>query len=373
MIVKAFKGIQNTVSPRDIEKSALQDAINVDVNNRGGLVQRLGFQSALSVPITTSHTTLDGETYIVSSGVLYRVGIDLTLITIASTTATEFCDFSRTLFTNDGLSVFGETVSHLRIPTPVSSPDIVITGGTKPAGLYNVIYTYSNADGLEGGASLVETVELTAPGELLITPTALAGYTTNVYATEAGGEVFYDVKYGNQIAPPQVNSAPLPDNADKIEIFESKLWASADLGEHSVVWFSKPFHYHLFNYDTDYFIIPGRVEVLKAVPQGIIIATQKEIYAYTTEEGLIKLANYGVVPGRPIVKIQGKPDTEFPNDYLLIHTVRGICSAFPFTPLTETKVSLPMGTSCSTAMVYNNGIQRYVALHDAGGTAFNKF
>lgn len=373
MIVNAFKGIHNTVSPRDIPDNALQDAINVDLTNSGGLVQRAGYQQALAIPITTAYTTLDGETYIVSNGILYRVNIDFSLTTISATTATEFCDFSRTLFTNDGLSVFQETVSHLKIPTPDSSPNIVVTAGTKPAGLYNVIFTYSNANGLEGGASLVTTVELTAPGELLITPQDLPGYTANVYATEAGGEVFYDVKYGNQISPPQVNSAPLPDNVDKIEIFESKLWASADLGDYSVIWFSKPFHYHLFNYDTDYLVIPGKVEVMKAVPQGLIIGTVKEIYAYTSEEGLIKLANYGVVSGRSIVKIQGKPGTDFPNDYLLTHTVRGICSAFPFTPLTETKVSLPMGTSCSTAMVYNNGIQRYVALHDAGGTAFNKF
>ena len=104
-----------------------------------------------------------------------------------------------------------------------------------------------------------------------------------------------------------------------------------------------------------------------------MIATSEEIYSYTEENGLDKLANYGVIPGRPVVKIQGRAGTELPNDYLLIHTKRGICSAFPFTPLTEAKVSLPMGTRCSTAIVYNGGTQQYVALHDSGGQAFNKF
>jgi len=375
MKVKAFKGIENTVSPRDISSNALQDAVNVDVNNSGGILRRGGYQLALSVPIEAAYTTLDRVSYIVSEGTLYRVEVDLSLTNLAQTAATEFCDFSRTLFTNDGLSIFEETVSNLKVPTPSGGPSITINPSPSgsEAGIYSVIYTYSNASGLEGGASRVETFETTTPSEIIITPDELPGYTTNVYMTEAGGEVFYDVKHGNQIAPPQINSAPIPEGADKVEIFESKLFVSTKHFDYSIVGFSKPFHYHLFNYDTDFLVIPGKVEVMKAVPAGLLIATTGEIYSYTEETGLEKLANYGVVPGRPVVKIQGRPSTEHPNDYLLIHTSRGICSAFPFTPLTETKVSLPMGTSCSTAMVYNNGIQRYVALHDAGGPAFNKF
>jgi hypothetical protein len=375
MIINSFKGIENTASPRDISDSALQDAINVDINNVGGLVRRRGFQQALTIPISTAYTTLDRITYIVSEGILYRVESDLSLTNIAPTVATEFCDFSRALFTNDGLSVFQESVKNLKIPTPGSSPAITLNPSPsgQEAGLYNVIFTYSNSDGLEGGASLVETFEVTTPSEIIVTPDQLSGYTTNVYMTEAGGEVFYDIKYGNQIAPPQINSAPIPEGADKIEVYDSKLWVSTRYFDYSIVWFSKPFHYHLFNYDTDFVVIPGKVEVLKAVPAGIIIATAEEIYAYSDDTGLEKLANYGVVPGRPAIKIQGRPGTEIPNDYLLLHTTRGVCSAFPFTPLTEERVSLPMGTNCSTAMVYNNGIQRYVALHDAGGTAFNQF
>jgi len=365
VIIDSFKGINNTVSARDIPKSALQDAVDVDITNSGGVTRRFGYQPALSVPITTSYTTFDGETYIVSNGFLYRVNPDLSLVALTETIATEFCDFSRTLFTNDGYSIYQDRVSALNIPTPTDGPEIVITAGAKPAGLYNILHTYSNSDGLEGGASVVITVELATPGEILVTPLPLLGFTSNIYMTEAGGEVFYDVRYGNQIAPPQVNSAPIPLRADKIEVFQSKLFVSERFEDYSIVWYSKPFHYHLFNYDTDYIVVPGKVEALKATSSVLVIATDREIYGYTSDGVLTPLAKYGVVQGRPIVRL--------PNDTVLIHTVRGVCSAMPFTPLTEARVSLPMGSSCSTAIVYNKGEQRFLGLHSAGGEAFNKF
>lgn len=371
MKINTFQGIENLVSARDLgtstrlEGTPVLDAVDVDINNSGGVVGRNGYQVAASVEISTAYTTLAGDTYLVSDGVLYRAEDDLSLVRISGTAATEFCDFSKTLFTNDGISVMQDTISNLSVPAPSGGPEIVITGGSRPVGIYNVVYTYTNSDGLEGGASQVVTVELTTPGDILITPLTLPGYTANVYLTEAGGEVFYDIVYGNQLPPVCTNSAQFPRNADKIEYFNSRLYLSERLGDYTVIWYSKPYHYHLYNFDRDYIVVPGKVEVIRSTEEALLIGTTKEIYAYTADGALDKVANYGVIPGRPVVKL--------PTGGLLIYTQRGVCSAFPFTPVTEPKVSLPMGTSCSTALVYNKGIQRFLSLHDSGTPAFNSF
>lgn len=362
MIIDKFLGIYNTVSERDIPDGALQDAVDVDITNAGGLVARPGYQLALTVPVTTAHTTLDDVTYLVSEGSLKRVEPDLSLVTLGATTATEFTDFQRYLFTNDGKSIFEDSVTDLLVPVP-QEPEIVVTGGTRPAGLYNIVTTFINASGLEGGTSPVVTVELDAPGEILITPEYKAGYENEVYITEVGGEVFYDILTGRPIFPAQINANPFPSRAEKIEYFQSRLYVTERMDDHTIVWFSKPNQYHLYGVDNGYFIIPGRVLDMRATKEALIIGSDKAVYAYV-DGNLDELAKYGVVAGRPIVKL--------PDGSVRIHTVRGVCSALPFTPLTEDTVSLNMGSVVSTHIMYHNGIRKYVALHDAEGSAFNR-
>lgn len=370
MIITKFAGIQNTVSPRDLSDGneagvGLQDAIDVDVTNTLGLVARPGYVPALSVPVTTAYTTLDRVTYIVSTGNLYRVESDLSLTIIGATNATEFADHSRTLFTNDGYVVFEESVRSIRVPVPDTEPSVTITGGTWEPGIYNIVSTFVNSEGLESGTSPIVTVELEAKGAILVYPAEQAGYTSKVYLTEAGGEVFYELGQPNQLSPSNLNANPFPANADKIEWHESKLFVTEPFGDYTIVWVSKPFLYHLFAGDNDYFIVPGKVQAMKATDQALVIATDEEIYAYTTDGGLESLAKYGVLPGRPIAKE--------PTGTLLIYTKRGVCRCFPFTPLTEQTVSLPMGSVCATSLVYNKGTSKFVAVHDAGSEAFNSF
>lgn len=362
MIITQFAGIHNTVNERDIPDGALQDAVDVDITNAGGVIARSGYQLALTVPISTAYTTLDDVTYIVSEGYLKRINTDLSLTSIAASIATEFTDYQRQLFTNDGQGVFEEQLFNYVIPAP-QEPEIVVTGGTRPAGIYNILTTFINADGLEGGTSPIVTVELDAPGEILITPEQKTGFTNVVYITEVGGEVFYDILTGKQITPVQINANPFPSRAEKVEYFNSRLYVSEPMGDYTVVWRSKPNHFHLYGVDDGYFVIPGRVLDMRMVAEGLIIGTDKAVYSYV-DDALFELAKYGVVPGRSIVKL--------PDGTVRIHTVRGVCSALPFTPLTEDTVSIFMGNYVSTHLMYANGIRKYVALHDAGTTAFNK-
>ena len=367
MIANKFAGIQNTVSARDLPTDSqlgmgLQDAIDVDITNSGGIVARQGYQLALSATISTAYTTLDEVSYVISEGYLKRIRSDLSLESIVESTATEFDDYQRYLFTNDGFMIFDETVTNIKIPVP-QEPEIVITGGSRPSGRYLILTTFINDSGLEGGTSPIVSIELESEGEIIIYPEIKAGYESKTYITEVGGEVFYDIESGKQIAPELINANPFPARANKIAYYDSRLYVTEKFESHTVVWFSKPYQYHLYGVDNGHFVIPGQVLGMKGISQGLIIGTDQAVYLYT-QDAITELAKYGVIPGRPILKL--------PNDIVYIHTERGVCSALPFQELTQDTVSLYMGTQVSTAMMYNNGIRKYIALHDAGTEAFNK-
>jgi hypothetical protein len=362
MKISTFRGIHNTVSPRDIPDESVQDAVDVDITDAGGFIARSGHNKVATLALDAAYTTATGRTYVVSGGSLQTVSPGPTLTTIAPSTATEFCDSQNILFTNDGLMVYGEMATNLRVPVG-RAPEIVITGGSKLVGRYNILTTYTNNSGREGGTGQVVTVELDNPGEILATPQEIPGCTANVYMTDVDGEVFYDVASGRKLLPDLVGSGVFPEQGTCIEFHEAKLFVAEDFGDYTVIRFSRPLVYHLFP-DKDYFIVPTKVTAMKSAGSGLIIGTADLIYVYA-DRRLEVLADYGAVPGRSMLKL--------PTGQVLIHSVRGVCKALPFEELTQDKVSLPMGSTCNVALMHSNGVRKYVALHDGVGEAFNKF
>ena len=365
MIISDFKpGIVNTQPARSIPNNALVDAIDVVIDDAGVIIQRDGYPAlSESIAIAKSYQALDGAVYFTSGGNLYRKDSLAINTFLCASTATTFADFDRFLFTNDGSLVHANTVSNINIPTPVLEPEVIVTGGDKPAGHYIVVYTYINSEGVEGGTSPPIKVTLDSVGDFVINTVAITGYTTQVYISDADGEVLYKRGTREQIKPVLVNANSFPENVEHLEYWHECLYVTVPFNDYTIVLYSEPNHYHLYGYNDRYFIVPGHIECMRAVDSGIVIGTSSEIYAYDGTN-LLKLANYGVIPGESMVKQQEGP--------LLIFTERGVCEALPFKELTQSKVSLPMGSQCATAIMYKNGVRTFIALHDDSGVAFNK-
>jgi hypothetical protein len=115
----------------------------------------------------------------------------------------------------------------------------------------------------------------------------------------------------------------------------------------------------------DYIPVPGKVLMLESTLGGLVIGTDREIYVYTEGESLVKLADYGVISGYPAAR---KKDGN-----ILFWTQRGVCEALPFKNVTESKVSLAPGFSCSTSVIRENGEERFLVLTDGNGTADNSY
>lgn len=383
MNIDGFKGLHNTKQSRRLPLGALTVAENIDIDDLGGIVLREGFVlSAAFTSITSAYATRDQERlFVVDSGDLKLVYEDLTSATIKTGVGTD-----RIFWTEAGNQVFlssghiieeDNNVIDWRTPT---APQATVTAvsGNLPAGQYQVAVTYQK--GREGGCNAPVTIDVGDDSGLGITVTALAPYDINIYVSDLNGTELYlvdTITSGGIVVNDMKNltypldevhkqTYPVPDNIEQVAFYEAKLWASEYLSEknQTIIWYSKAFAWHLFDTYSDYIAVPGKVLMLEATPQGLVIGTDQEIYAWTVENSLIQLAEYGVVGGYPSDFKQ--------NGNILIHTKRGICHALPFENLTEQKVSLEPGLDCYTKVMEQNGIERCVVLNDGGGVANNK-
>lgn len=364
MILHNFLGIRNTSPIRSIPNNALGDGVDVDVDDNGAISKRNGATLAKLVPsFTSAYSTFDQTPYVVSNGTLNRLDPNLTLIPLTASTATEFADFGKTLFTNDGIKVQDDRVLDLKVPTPQTAPTIRVAPGDWPEGDYAVVYSYRNlSTGLEGCISEARAITIPINSMVAVDPIPpIAGYVGVVYMTEAGGSVFYD----NNGA--QLNQAQLGDGfplfGTNIAFFDSRVFVAVQNRNGSTtLYFSAPFFHHLFDYLKGYVIIPGEVRALMPSNESLIVGTDSAIYAYSVE-GLTRLADYGIPKGRAFTKM--------PNGTVSMFTNKGVCSAMPFVNLTETKALFAPGIQCSTALVEQDGIQKFVALSDGSGAPYN--
>jgi hypothetical protein len=363
MEIRSFLGIRNTNPVRSIPDNALSDAVNVDIDDVGIVSRRNGYGISIGFTnITSAYSTLDQTAYVVADGILYRVLEDLSPIPIVNSIADQFDDFGKVLFTNDGFRIENDVAVNIKLPVANNPPELTLTSGELPEGIYSAAYCYRSATGLESGSSPIATIKLESIGGIIVTaPTPPAGFTTKVYLTEANGTVYYDTD-GIQLNPVQILADPYPDNVDLVAYHDSRLWCSQPLTTgQTVIWFSYPFHQHLFDAQKNYMIIPGLVLAMASAGSVLLIGTDSAIYAYDT--GLQLLAGYGVVSGRPFTKsVDGT---------VMIHTKRGVCRAMPFENLTERKALFAPGIQCSTAIVDQDGISKFVVLTDGSGVPYN--
>lgn len=363
MNINNFLGIRNQSPIRSIPDNALTTAFDIDIDDVGIITQRPGFASAKAISsVTSAYSTLDQSGYVVSSGTLYRILPDLSIIPIIASTATSFCDEAKTLFTNDGLRVDNNTATNIKLQSPASPPVLSVILGDMPAGTYSATYCYRSTTGLESGSSPIASIELETDGGISIAPiTPPAGYTVNIYMTDANGTVFYD-NNGIQLNDVQILAESFPDDVEQIAYHENRLWVSRSLPNGStIIWYSAPYHYHLYNLQKDYIIIPGAVHAIMSSDQGLVIGTDAAIYVYG--ERLDKLVDYGIVQGRAF--------TRLPDKTVMMATKRGACAFPPFSNITEKKASFPPGLQCSTALVQQDGINKFVTVTDGSGTAYN--
>jgi hypothetical protein len=159
--------------------------------------------------------------------------------------------------------------------------------------------------------------------------------------------------------------SPLPSGTRLIQHWRGRIYAAQYMPTEgqTVVWFSQPLGFHLFNLDSDFLLLPGRVDMLAPHNDALLVGTDSAIYAYTGD-ALTQLADYGVPPGQHWVTDDSR---------VLFWSQRGVCAALPFRLLTERQVSVAPGIRAGACLVQRQGQKRYLAAIQQGGQPFNAF
>lgn len=125
---------------------------------------------------------------------------------------------------------------------------------------------------------------------------------------------------------------------------------------------SDPYDFTKFDNAEASFIVPDHIVGMQDVGGSLVLAGANALWVFTPDEILIRLTDYGSVPGRPIAVSGG---------VAYIWTVRGLCRFPEFANLTQDKVSVPPGSSASVNELSYNGSDYIVVMNDGEGESHN--
>jgi hypothetical protein len=389
--IRQFLGLRNVVRPERQPFGALAEADNVWIDDTGTVERRFGYTQALALSNVTDAYGHKSFRYaiVVANGSMYRIDDALGQILLGSGYTNETYQWAQvedriffTGATEAGMILRGQTILPLRWPDTLS-PNATETMGSLPPGQYQFVAVYRHAaTGIEGPASPPFVIDTDDDCAFLIQSDPPTGYEADIYVTAAddttfrllgtGSSIIYNMpatKLGAALDAEQLNADPLPQGVTAIEVHESSLYAVVydQPSNTSYVWPSVPYWYQLFNLDDEGQAVNGRVLGMLSTPQGLLIGSDVGIWLMTPDDNMVRLADYGVVPGRPFARnAEGR---------IAVWTTRGLATITPegFQNRFDGKLSVAPGSSCSVALVDFDGSKQSIVLTDSGGTAFNPY
>jgi len=374
--ITSFLGLNNVTDSLRAGFGYLSVADNVVVTDSGAIEKRKGYSRVEAGSFSAAYATLDHQrAYLVTSGSLRTLGgaVIKTGITPAPMYWAEIND---DVYFNNGTDrgIIRPDNSLIDWAWSVpATPNVVAVTGSLAPGLYQVRCTKLTSDGRETGSS--DSFELVLPeGRALqisgLAPNsrvyiAPADSTVYQYAFTATGAAVWNSSPDN-LGRELLNNLldPLPLGTDVIQLWKGRAYAAQYMPEHkqSVVWFSEPMGFHLFNLNSSFFMVPGKVTMLAPHDTALVVGTDTRQFAYTPE-GIKELADYGVVPGQHWAR---------DDDRIMYWTTRGVCT-FPFSNLTERSVSVAPGVQAGGTIVRSGGQKRFVVALHQGSAAFNAY
>ena len=386
MDIRAFRGLNNVTDPLRAGMGWLATADNVNITETGSIVARDGYAVGPTFDdvgaCTAVYSTKDFQRLYIVVGLSLKAFDGTTLCALTSTAPMYWTEVNRQVFFNNGVDsgviLPDNSVADWSWPVP-DAPTVSAAGSStlpSAAGTYQVCCTLRLPDGRETGASTVTSVDLGDRQMAGIDAPYYPGFDTLVYVAPANSTVFQllGTMHGPQvfnIDPDNLGRElqtqfmdPLPTGSTVIQEWQGRIYAAQYVPSagQTIVWFTEPMGYHLFNLNSGYLLVSGQVHMLAPHKDALIIGTDAKVYAYDTKT-METLADYGVVPGQHW--------SEDDDGRVLFWTLRGVCAALPFSNLTEKSVSVAPGIKAGGTIVRQGGQKRYLVALQQGGSAFN--
>lgn len=295
--IKRFKGLNNVSDPLRLSPGWLAQADNVNISDTGAMSKRKGYSLHRAGAFNSAYNTLDFQRSYLATAIGIQNFAGENIAVLSSIAPMFWCEVNEHVYFNNGTD------------SGVIAPDDSVSVWRGAPVSYGA--GFKNDDGTEM-------------------------------------EVLFET---------------LPLGTGPIQFWKGRMYAAQYFPRENqtVVWFSEPLGYHLFNLDSNFIILPGRVEMMAPHDEALLVGTDACVYAYTGEK-LAQLADYGVVPGQ-----HWSQD----GQRILFWTNRGLCAALPFTNLTERQISVAPGVRAGGCLVRSGGQKRFLAVLQQGGVPFN--
>lgn len=365
-----FLGLNNRERPARMPPGSLVSAVNVDVDNSGGIATRPGYAAVAGLAgITSLYATRDGERmYAIAGGALLRIHETAPL---AGETIATGIGAGPVYWSEFGDRVFLTGAAALEIehstarPLEVSAgapPLLTLTTGALSAGRYRIGVVQRDAYGREG-ACRVSEIEVPDGGGIRVEAPAAAAHTPVIYASVADGADLFRYAEGDTceitephyatmaISPEQIGAHGLPPGAGPHCVYQGRLHVAVPAGDATAVFFSQPFWFHLFDLARDFFVVPGRVMLMAGTPQGIVIGTDRAVYAYA-DGAFGQVLDCGVPAGGQVA---------WDGDTAFFWTQDGFAQALPARLLAYAQYRPPACEEAAIGIIKDDGADRLLA------------
>jgi hypothetical protein len=321
-----------------------ESIVNLDVLDNGSLKDRARYVDVAGTGILSGIVLQNGNAYFAKEDGIY-VGDSLcyhTPLTSSSRIAWAEAQGGVIVVANGKMIEISESGDSRNLVVP--APQILSTvqaPGALPRGVYTVGVSVIAQDGREGPLVFESfltsgmNVELSAP----------VGCSLALYCSEKDAGVMREVAVvppGTHSISPGTGPSPVsegldspPNNIECIALANGRLHASCydPSSGNSAVFFSRPGTPHLFDMESDFFSVSGRVTNIvpsttneNGVVEILAIVSEKEIYLWDGET-LTKVADYGCkAMGNWVRDLTGK---------VYFWTDMGLAQTPGFTPITQ--------------------------------------
>jgi hypothetical protein len=308
--ISQFLGLRNTDRPARLPEGALVDAVNIDIDDTGGIERRAGYSTLTGLTaVTAAYATLDeASLYVVDGGILKRV---MTLSPLVTTAVA--------ISIGNGEVWWAENGEH-----------IFCSGAANGIIYGNQLFPYG-----EWGSDDQQVLDA------------------------QGQSLFLDEADIGTLAP--------PENTECVAFFEGCVWLSYydTAADQTFIFRSKPFFWSRWDTANDYIAVLGHVRLLAAPKNssGMVIGTDRAIHVYS-QGALQQVADWGVAPGQHD-EDDGK--VYFWTDF-------GLCRALPFEAMTDSAVSVNPATRAVVSVAYPDlAHTRAIVVTTGGGVAENPY
>jgi len=393
--LKSFKGLNNVTDPMRLGVGWLTTANNVNITDTGAIAKRQGYAKVKTGNFSSVYSTQDMQRayFVVGSDIKTYDGV--TVSTLKSSDPMYWTEVNNQVYFNNGTDsgiimpdnevlvwrwdvpgkpsyMFDNEDIRLEILISSQSATVLPDGERSSVpklgmeetsqtqgwqdGIYRAVLTTVLPDGRETGTG--EFVEVSCPGGKKATFTGNG----RLYYTERDGDVFQNDD-GDDLRNAFLD--PLPLGTDIVQYWQSRIYAAMYMpaDDQTAIWFSEPLGFHLFNLNSNFVLVPGRVHMLAPHDSALLIGTNQRVYAYDGDK-LAQIADYGVVPGQHWV---------LDDSRIIFWSKRGVCAALPFTNLSERQISVAPGIRAGGALVRDGGQKRYVVAIQQGDSPFNSY